>query len=241
MAALDFVAPLSLKDARLLASLSPVVPQRVIEPCYSVCEKAPRERDVRQRSSVVFVGAMNRSENVDAVRFAIREILPRVRRRIPDARLWVVGARSDSPKLSRAVGDPNVIFTGFVEDLAGFLSSMQVALLPLRLGAGIKVKVLECMSAGVAVVTTEVGSEGIQGRHSEHFMVGESADELAEHVVLLLNSEGTRTKMAVKAREMLDTSHNFSASVEEFSKFVVEIVRVKKGPPALGLVVSAKS
>jgi len=203
MAGLDFVSPLSVKDLKLLATLSSVVPQRVIDPVYSVFDKFPPGRDVKQRFSIVFVGAMNRPENVDAVRFAIREILPRVKTRIPDARLWVVGAGSDSPKLSKAMNDPGVIFTGFVEDLAGFLSSMQVALLPLRLGAGIKIKVLECMSAGVAVVTTDVGSEGVQGRHGEHFLVGDNADELAEHVVLLLNSEETRAKMAVKGRAII--------------------------------------
>jgi glycosyltransferase involved in cell wall biosynthesis len=108
-----------------------------------------------------------------------------VRERVPDFKFYVAGSRSEEVA-SITDGVPNVTRTGFVDDIGGFLSEMQVALLPIRQGAGVKVKTLECMAAGVAVVTTAVGAEGIPATHGVHFLIGETQEDLAKLTIQLL-------------------------------------------------------
>lgn len=220
---LDFVSPHSEKDGRLLCALEPAVLQCPIQPWHTPAPPPNSTATTREPLSVVFWGAMNRSENVDAIRFALSEIIPRIRAQVPESCFFVAGSHSDSLhelKVSRPV---NVVATGYVEDIYGFLSRMQVALLPLRLGAGIKVKTLECMAAGVAVVTTPIGIEGVGGVHGKHYMLGESPDELASHVVRLLTSPAECEALGVRARELVCSEHQFAASMEKFCSFLNEM------------------
>jgi glycosyltransferase involved in cell wall biosynthesis len=225
---LDFVSPHSEKDGQLLSTLGPRVVQCPIQPWHTPTPNLNSTGKAREPLSVVFWGAMNRSENVDAIRFALSDIFPKIHAQVPECCLYVAGSHSDSLhelKVSRAV---NVVTTGYVEDIYGFLSRMQVALLPLRMGAGIKVKVLECMAAGVAVVTTPVGIEGVGGLHGKHYMLGQSPDELASHVVRLLNSPVECEALGARAQELVRSEHQFVASMEKFCSFLTEMREHKR-------------
>ena len=224
---LDFVSTQCEKDSRLLCALDPTVPQCPIQPWHTPAPDINPRATTREPLTVVFWGAMNRSENVDAVRFAITEIVPRIRAQVPEFRFVVAGSHGDSVRELREFQHPNVVVTGYVEDIHGLLSRMQVALLPLRLGAGIKVKTLECMAAGVAVVTTPIGIEGIGGMHGNDYLLGESPDELASHVVRLLNSPPECEALGESARKMVRSEHQFAASLEKFCSFLAEM-RVRK-------------
>lgn len=111
-------------------------------------------------NSILFWGALDRAENDDAVRFFLREIFPAIVERHPDATLYVVGANPS--REVRAQASANVVVTGFVDDPLEYFAKCQVAVAPLRMGAGIKVKVLEYLEAGLPVVATSVGAEGIE-------------------------------------------------------------------------------
>jgi len=226
---LDFVSPHCEKDGRLLCALDPAVPQCPIQPWHTAAPDTNPIATTRAPLSVVFWGAMNRSENVDAVRFAITEIIPRIRAQVPEFRFVVAGSHSDSVNDLRGSQTSNVVVTGYVDDIHGLLSRMQVALLPLRLGAGIKIKTLECMAAGVAVVTTPIGIEGIGGMHGKDYLLGESPDELASHVVRLLNSPAECEAFGESARKLVRSEHQFAASMEKFCSFLAEMHEHKQG------------
>ena len=125
-----------------------------------------------------------------------------------------------------------MLTTGYIENIHAFLSRMQVALLPLRLGAGIKVKTLECMSAGIAVVTTPIGIEGIGGEQGKHYLLGESPEELADHVVRLLNSPAECEGVGAAARELVGREHRFADSMERFCSFMTTMHENKEAVPA---------
>lgn len=110
--------------------------------------------------SILYFGALDRAENEDAVRFFCREIFPSILKSYPDARFYVVGANPS--RGIRALASPRVVVTGFVEEPLEFFARCQVAVAPLRMGAGIKIKVLEYLEAGLPVVATSVGAEGIE-------------------------------------------------------------------------------
>lgn len=112
------------------------------------------------RGKILFWGQMSRQENEDAVIWFVREILPLIRSQRPHAKLVIAGANPSEAVLHLA-GD-KVEVTGFVDDPVSQFTSTEIAIAPLRLGAGIKIKVAEYLAAQVPTVATTVGAEGIR-------------------------------------------------------------------------------
>lgn len=109
---------------------------------------------------LVFVGAMDASHNIDAARFFATEVMPPLRQRYPTASFRIVGARP-TPEVTALAQQPGVIVTGPVPSMADELHKATVCVVPLRTGFGIKNKTLEAMAAGVPVVASDRGLEGL--------------------------------------------------------------------------------
>jgi glycosyltransferase involved in cell wall biosynthesis len=164
------------KDRDLIATFAG---RRDVEVRYPVVDE--RYRTVRRSSDrirpgmVLFWGLMSRAENEDAALWFVREVLPQIRRDRPGVRFCIAGA---SPSESvRSLAGPNVEVLGFVQDPVALFESAEVAVAPLRLGSGIKIKVVEFLAAGLPTVATSVGAEGV--RPSELLMVADSAEHFA--------------------------------------------------------------
>ena len=212
---LDLICSFSDKDSQQLANRAEQVPRCVLQPWFAQPSGESLSAAVRQPNSIVFSGAFDRRENVDAVAFAMDEILPRVAAAVPQYSFHLAGGAIG--RLSRlAARDSRTRLAGYVSDLPDFLNRMQIALLPLREGAGIKIKVLECMAAGVAVVTTPVGAEGIPGHDGVHFLVGRTAEELARHTILLFRDPTLCTRIGKCAREFIRDNYDFERSARDF-------------------------
>jgi glycosyltransferase involved in cell wall biosynthesis len=135
---------------------------KIIEPYINPVFKNAK-RDRIEPRTILFWGAMNRPENKDAVEWFLKEIFPGILSRYPDAKLNVVGA--NPPDYIKKLANKNIIVTGFIKNPLSYFESARLAVAPLRLGAGVKVKVLEALSAGVPVVATNIGGEGISHKN----------------------------------------------------------------------------
>lgn len=161
----DAVIVFSDKDRLLLPRCGTVV---VVDPPVAMgvpdpSDDAPGGIDAGNAPVAVVVGALTRVENLDAARWLVGEIWPRVRTRVPEARLQIVGTVEGKHRAEFA-GVPGVDVVGFVADLDTVYRSADVVLAPVRQGAGVKFKVLDALVRGVPVVTTSVGAEGIGDR-----------------------------------------------------------------------------
>ncbi|MFV8193448.1 glycosyltransferase [Acinetobacter soli] len=116
----------------------------------------------RSKKNILFWGAMNRFENQDAILWFIEEIFPLVIKKNPYIVLYIVGANPSDNILK--LSSKNIIVTGFVDNPIVFFEKCSVAIVPLRYGAGIKIKVLEALAAKLQVVSTSVGAEGIRNK-----------------------------------------------------------------------------
>lgn len=174
----------------------------------------------REANSLVFWGAMDRQENIDAATYGAERIVPRIQNQGRQISYYLAGNAPPSWLLNR-YRDSLVKVCGFVENPFKFLATKQIALLPIRLGAGVKVKVLECMAAGLPVVTTPAGAEAIPGKEGKHFLVGQSEEELAALVKSLLDSPAHAAELGMQAREIVLAEHSFERSLQRIEEQVL--------------------
>ncbi|MFV0427262.1 MAG: glycosyltransferase [Beutenbergiaceae bacterium] len=192
----DQVVTFSAKDADLLARAGVRAPIRVVDPPLGFGD--PPTWTPPTTPVATFVGPLTRPENDAAVRWLVTDIWPRVRSEVPTARLTVVGAGA-SAELQRMVGlVSGVELAGFVDDLDGVYAGSSVVVVPLHHGAGVKFKVVEALLAGVPIVTTTVGAEGIGG--PELFVaLTDDAATFAAGVVQALNAPDREAAAAAQA------------------------------------------
>jgi glycosyltransferase involved in cell wall biosynthesis len=219
---IDFVLSHNPEEGKLIQKLLPRVSVLQVD----VWAELGRDEKIapyceREPDSLVFWGAMDRQENVDAATYTTEKILPRIWGRRPQALLYVAGNRPPGWLVDRYRGS-HVKVCGYVEKPFRVLANKRVALLPMRLGAGIKVKVLECMAAGLPVVTTPAGAEGIPGEDGIHYLVGRSEQELAELTLALLETPRRAEEIGVRARENILENHSFERCLQDFEAHILQ-------------------
>lgn len=137
-------------------------------------------------ANLLFIGSFNHAPNADAVLWFASAIWPAVLQRWPQARFHVVGA--NPPAAIKQLADAHIQVHGFVDDLDPLLAAMQVAVVPLRFGAGMKGKIGTALRCGLPVVTTSIGSEGMAAVDGTHLRIADGADAFANAVSTLLGS-----------------------------------------------------
>lgn len=212
--ALDTLIVFSEKDANFARELCAGVNVRVVRPGLGP-KQFVRHPD-QSNPTALFVGAMSRPENDESIRWFLREIWPTVSRGVPKARFVVAGAHPSAALIEEAQRRSNVIITGYVEDFTPYYETASVAVVPLRLGAGVKFKTIEAMLFEVPVITTQVGAEGIDA-HDLFAGVTEDAAGFAAATIEALNDPPSA--LAERARHWAEDAYGR----ESFSKTIREI------------------
>jgi GT2 family glycosyltransferase len=181
----DYAVAVSCDEARTLEFLEGRCPIDVLPPSEPnvVCTESP----FWARRGVAFVAgwlAGATSPNGDGLTWFVAEVLPHLRRMLPWVYLRVTGA--DPPAEIRALADPNVHFEGHVQRLDLFYDEVRVVIVPIRYGAGVKLKTVEALQHGVPVVSTTIGAEGLETRGLEAIDVADDPEQFAERVAVLL-------------------------------------------------------
>lgn len=149
---------------------------------------------------MVFTGKMDYRPNVDAITWFADTILPRVQEKLPDARLYIVGQKPH-PRVEQLRSRHNVEVTGWVQDVRPFLHAAGVYVAPLRMGSGTRLKILEAMAAGCAVVATPVAVSGMRGDVKTVVCITEQPDAFADAVVRLLQDPERRQQTGQAAQQ----------------------------------------
>jgi glycosyltransferase involved in cell wall biosynthesis len=166
-----------------------------------------------QDPEIVFLGNLSVPHNVDAARFAAREVWPLVRERWPRARLRLVGA-SPAPAVRSLAALPGVEVTGMIPDLRPVWARAHVMLAALRFSTGIQNKVLEAMVAGVPVVTIPDAATAVGAEPGRHLLVGSDARQLADAVDEVLRAPEAAAERAARARELVRRNFSWDATRE---------------------------
>ena len=208
-AEVDCVMTPSAEEAEVIAGRVPAAIIRVIPPYIyqaGVTAAIPADAFV-ERQTVLFVGGFKHPPNVDSALWLAGEIMPLVWQRMPHALLVIVG---DEPtEAVKALAGERVEVTGFVPTLDPYFARARLTVAPLRYGAGVKGKIVSSLQAGVPVVTTKVGNEGIALVDGREVLLAETPAEIASHICHLL--EDTELCAALSAAGARVIGTRFSA------------------------------
>lgn len=158
------------------------------------------------REGLLFIGNFNHPPNADAVTYFVREVFPQVKRDIPGMTLTVVGNNPSEEIISLRSDD--VVITGYVPETEPYLKKARVSISPLRFGSGMKGKIGEAMAAGLPVVTTSIGAEGMGLVSGENAFIADDAESFARGIVRLCNDDQLWTDMASAGKQYI--RENFS-------------------------------
>jgi sugar transferase (PEP-CTERM/EpsH1 system associated) len=151
---------------------------------------------------LLFSGKMDYRPNVDAVLWFADEVWPLICRRRPST-TWVIVGQKPHERLDRLRGLPGVTMTGWVESIRPYLAGAQVVIMPFRIGSGTRLKLIEAMAAGRAIVSTPVGAEGFLVRHGDHLLLAKTAEEMAAAVLQLLDRPEKQKHLGKMAQEFV--------------------------------------
>jgi len=166
------------------------------------------------QNSVLWLGHMDVHTNRDAVLYFWREICPLIRQRKPDANFIFVGTAPPREIADAAACDPRVRVTGFVDDIRTYVDEARVVAVPIRIGSGTRLKILDAMGMGKAIVSTSVGCEGLAVEHCRNILVADTPDTFADCVVSVLSNAVLREDLERNARECALT-YDWSELCEE--------------------------
>jgi glycosyltransferase involved in cell wall biosynthesis len=167
---------------------------------------------VPPNKDAVFLGNCHYPPNRDAIELLRTTIIPELRATHPDFVVDIIGPYSDEPDLKR----DGLNGRGFVDDLPAALQSYKAMVAPLQLGGGTKLKILDAMAAGVAVVTTSIGAEGLELEHGKHAMIADDPMVFAQHVRTVLADAALRAALVENARLHVKTSLSWDHIRAEF-------------------------
>ncbi len=176
------------------------------------------------RRGALFVGSFPHLPNLDALDHLLAEVWPRVRRRLPEARLTVAGARPPQ-RVLELDGRDGVVVAGEVADLAPLYQSHRLLAVPLRAGSGTRLKILEAMACGLPVVSTTIGAEGIDGPAGDHLIVADDAASFADAIVALLEEpDSAAARRSASGRSLAIERYDWDAIAQRLAAALAELV-----------------
>ena len=168
------------------------------------------------RDGLVFVGSMDWMPNVDGVLWFAREVLPRIRARLPGCRLTIAGRDPDPALQALASSVPGIIVTGTVPDIRPYLWDAAVCIVPLRVGGGTRLKIFEAMAAGVPVVSTAIGAEGLPVTGGRNILIAGDPEDFAAACWRLLQDHAAADALARDALHLVTGSFSWEEVARRF-------------------------
>lgn len=196
-------------DRRHFQQLRPEGDFRVVPNCIDVGRYSPTRCE--EPRTVLYQGGMDWFPNRDAVEFFVESMLPQLREAVPDLKFVIAGRNPSAEFRARLSMLPGVVVTGTVPDMRPVIDRAMVCVVPLRIGSGTRLKILEAAAMGKAIVSTSIGAEGLEFVDGREIMLADTPEEFISATTRLLLNPDLRIQMGRAARVRVEQAYSFSA------------------------------
>lgn len=206
----------SVRDEQLLRRDYPALPTTVVPNAVDTTFFRPGQT-AAEPMTILFFGAIDYYPNTDGLLFFLRDVMPQVKERFPSVKLLVVG--QSPPEIIRRWASDNVIITGLVDDVRPYLERASAVIVPLRIGGGTRLKIVEALAMGKAVVSTRLGAEGIDVTDERDILLADTAEAFARQVGRLLDNGTLVHRLGRAARLLAESKYDWQAAVRKLEDF----------------------
>jgi sugar transferase (PEP-CTERM/EpsH1 system associated) len=207
----DRVVAVSEADREAIRSIAPEVPVTVVPNGVDLEEHAGY-RGPTETYDLVFTGKMDFRPNIDAMLWFGQQVWPLIHQRRSRTRLAIVGQRPHR-RLDSLRNLPGITLTGWVEDVKPYIAGATVYVAPLRVGGGTRLKLLQAMAMGAAIVATSLGAEGFPVTHGQELLLADTPQDFAQAVLTLLDDAQARARLGQAARRLAQTAYGWEGLV----------------------------
>jgi len=210
----DGITVMSMEDKEKLLSLKPNLSISVVPNGVDTDYFRPLNHPKANRK-LVFVGGSHHYPNVDALSYFCENIFPLIRQEMKDVSLTVIGefSRNLIPK-----GDHEIQFTGYVEDIRPYLKDCSLNIVPLRIGGGTRLKILEAMALGIPTVSTSIGCEGIEAEKDREIIIADDPQGFAKGIKTVLGDEVLHQTLARNGRDLIEQKYRWAQIVRKLGE-----------------------
>jgi glycosyltransferase involved in cell wall biosynthesis len=163
--------------------------------------------------TLLFVGNFNHPPNIDAILFFVQEVWPELSNRFPNLRLLIVGAAP--PLTIQAFANDRVIVTGRVPDVRPYYAQASAVVVPVRFGSGVRIKMLEAFAAGVPVISTTMGAEGIEAEPNVHYLLADSPEAFITQISRLIQDKSVGELLRRNARHLVESQYDWQVLAQQ--------------------------
>jgi glycosyltransferase involved in cell wall biosynthesis len=223
---MDHILTLTAEDRFTLLNHAPQLPASVIPPGIDFDYL---DRDVAKSTGppiILMSGYFADKSNSDGALWFAHEVWPRIAKAHPDLQLYLVGAGTDREIDRLAELDDRIVVTGAVDDLRPFREQARIFINPIRLGSGLRIKVLEAMASGLPTVSTSLGTAGMPAQNGVNCFVADTPELMAESIEWLLNDDHLSETMGRAAKQMVKDKYDIRSTVRELEKVLEEVISI---------------
>ncbi len=219
----DAVASITPEDERELLKMNPKV-KSVIIPA-GVDEKLLQlSKNEIIPNSIAFMGSLEWLPNVDSINWFLSEIFPEVLRINPELKFFLYGKKSETIKVREEIKS-HVIIKGYVHDIWNEIMNKDVAIVPLRIGGGMRIKIIELLAAGQNIISTSIGAEGIPIEHKKHLLIADDAHSFKQTILDFFENKFDKEVMISNGKKFIEENFTWSIMAEKFESVFIKCIR----------------
>jgi len=219
---MDGIVAITPVDARNLDRLSHST--NIISIPFGINLDTLPERPVQpDKPSLFHIGTMNWYPNEESIKWLIEEVWPLVSKRLPELELHLAGRYM--PEWLLKLDVPHITVDGEVPDVWEYMQRFSIMVVPLFSGSGIRIKIVEAMAAGKAIITTAIGAEGINYENGQHLLIAKDAGSFSDAILRLYNDKALRDSLGINARKLIAKEHDNNKLMQKLTGFYTELLK----------------
>ncbi|VGO20883.1 glycosyltransferase [Pontiella sulfatireligans] len=224
--AMDHILTLTAEDRFTLLNHAPQLPVSVIPPGID-CGYLNRKQTRRAKQPILMMcGYFANKSNHDGAMWFAREVWPLVSAKHPDLQYYLVGEGASDEMKRFAKKDGRVVVAGLVDDLRPYREQASIFINPMRLGSGLRIKMLEAMATGLPVVSTSLGAAGIPAQNGMNSFIADTPELFADSIEWLLNDHQLAVNMGQAAKVMVKKQYDIRSTTHELEQILQEVVSI---------------